>query len=126
MRSPRELVSVETLRYAAERAVERTSLRKVAEEMEMAPSWLDGFIDGRTAPRSKTLRKLREWFLRESARLAEVSDENAAAALSLLVEGLMADADRRRTAAEIVEVIQRNYARHGPLPKWIQGLQPEE
>lgn len=126
MRSPRELVSVDTLRYAAERAVERTSLRKVAEEMEMAPSWLDGFIDGRTAPRSKTLRKLREWFLRESARLAEVSDENAAAALSLLVEGLMTDADRRRTAAEIVEVISRSYARHGPLPQWIQGLQPEE
>ena len=126
MRSPRELVSVETLRYAAERAVERTSLRRVAEQMEMAPSWLDGFIDGRTAPRSKTLRKLREWFLRESAALAEVSDETAVAALALLVEGLMADGDRRRAAAEIVEVVSRNYARHGPLPKWIRDLQPEE
>jgi len=126
MRSPPKPVSVETLRYAASRAVDRTSLRRVAEQMEMAPSWLDGFIDGRTAPRSKTLRKLREWFIRESAALAEVSEETAAAGLTLLVEGLMAEADRRATAAELVEVLSRAYARHGPLPDWIAGLQPDE
>jgi hypothetical protein len=126
MRSPPKPVPVETLRYAAARAVDRTSLRKVAEQIDMAPSWLDGFIDGRTAPRSKTLRKLREWFIRESAALAEVSEETAGAALTLLVEGLTAEADRRATIAEIAEVLARAYARHGPLPQWIAGLQADE
>ena len=126
MRSPPKPVAVETLRYAAARAVDRTSLRRVAEQMEMAPSWLDGFIDGRTAPRSKTLRKLREGFIRESAALAEVSEETAAAGLTLLVEGLTAEADRRATAAELVEVLSRAYARPGPLPQWIVALQSDE
>ena len=116
-------MSVDTLRYAAARAVERTSLRRVAEALDMAPSWLDGFIDGRTArPRSQTLKKLREWYVGEMATLSERSDESAATAVALLVEGLMAEADRRAAAIELLEVLERAYARQGAVPRWLQGL----
>jgi hypothetical protein len=127
MRSPRTPVSVDTLRYAAARAVERSSLRRVADDMEMAPSWLDGFIDGRTAvPRSQTLRKLREWFVRDSAALAQMSDETTGSALTILVEGLMAEAERRQAAEEVSEVLARFYARQGAVPDWLRKLRDGE
>lgn len=126
MRSPRAPVSVETLRYAAARAVERSSLRRVADDMGMAPSWLDNFIDGRTAvPRSQTLRKLRDWYVRNAAALAQVPDESAPAALSLLVDGLMAEEERRQATAEVREVLARFYARQGAVPDWLRKMEDE-
>jgi len=127
MRPPRASVSVDTLRYAAARAVERSSLRKVADEMGMAPSWLDGFIDGRTAaPRSQTLRKLREWLTREMASLAEVSEASAAASLSLLVEGLLTETDRAEARRALLDLLAGRYAEQGALPDWIEALRDPE
>lgn len=123
MRPPRASVSVDTLRYAAARAVERTSLRKVADAMDMAPSWLQSFIDGRTAvPRAQTLRKLREWFTREMASLAEVSEASAAASLSLLVEGLLTESDRAEARRALLDLLSGRYEKQGHVPDWIRTL----
>ena len=123
MRPPRASVSVDTLRYAAARAVERTSLRRVADAMDMAPSWLQSFVDGRTAvPRAQTLRKLREWFTREMASLAEVSEASAAASLSLLVEGLLTEPDRAEARRALLDLLAARYARQGAVPDWIETL----
>jgi hypothetical protein len=122
-RAPRGAIPVETLRRAAALAVARTSLRRVAGQMKMAPSWLDGFLAGRISDlRVQTQKKLRDWYLREVAGLAEVEPETAAAALGVLVEGLVAEAERGSAAAELVAVLERAYARHGPLPGWLRTL----
>lgn len=123
MRPPAKSISVETIRYAAARAVERTSLRKVADGMDMAASWLDGFISGGGAvPRAQTLKKLREWYLREAASLAEVDEATAAASLALLVEGLQSEADRARAARAVLESLAASYAAVGPIPAWLRNL----
>src|SRR5215218_9027712 len=88
--------SVETIRYAAKRAVARSSLRKVAAEMGMAVSWLNAFVDGKeTALRTQTKRNLREWYVRVAAELAEQDRDTAAAALAVLTGGLLEEAERR-------------------------------
>lgn len=114
---------IETIRYAAARAVERSSLRAVARQMEMAPSWLDNFIAGKEAvQRAQTLKKLREWFLRNAAALAEVNEPASAAAVQLLVEGLMSQPERSRAREELLEVLARHYGAAGHKPEWLRKL----
>ena len=124
MPAPRGPVSVDTLRYAAARALEYRSLRSVADEIGMAPSWLEGFVAGekRAVPRAKTLRKLREWYIRTAAELREIDETSTAAAVALLLGGLMTDAERRRGHAELVDLLARLYDDGGEPPKWIAAL----
>ena len=119
--------SVETIRYAAQRAVARSSLRKVAGEMKMAVSWLNAFVDGReTAMRTQTKRNLREWYVRIAPELAEQDRETAAAALTFLVGGLMAEQERRAVYSRLVQALARGYSDAGPLPDWVRALLDEE
>jgi hypothetical protein len=119
--------STETLRYAARRAVARSSLRKVAGEMGMAVSWLNSFVEGKeTALRTQTKRHLREWFVRHAAELAEHDADTAGAALSFLVGGLLTGAERRETFGRLVHVLARAYSDAGPLPPWLRELLDDE
>jgi hypothetical protein len=119
--------SVETIRYAAQRAVARSSLRKVAGEMEMAVSWLNAFVDGKeTALRSQTKRNLREWYVRAAPELAEQDPETASAALTFLAGGLLDEAERGAAYARLLQSLARVYADSGPLPDWVRALLDEE
>ena len=115
--------SVETLRYAAQRAVESSSLRPVAAAMKMAPSWLNKFVEGKeTALRSQTRKKLLEWYVRIAPELAEQDAETATAALAFLSAGLLDPTDRRAGYSRILQALARVYADAGPLPEWIRTL----
>jgi hypothetical protein len=118
--------SVPTLRYAARRAVARTSLRKVAAEMGMAVSWLNGFVDGKERTlRAKTMRQLREWYMRVGGDLAETDADTAASALHMLTGGILADDPRQQLYDKLVDALSRAYGEQGPLPEWIKGLMEE-
>lgn len=119
--------SVEAIRYAAQRAVERTSLRSVAAAMDMAVSWLNAFVEGKeTALRSQTRKKLREWYVRAAPGLAEQDADTAAAALAFLAGGLLDEAERRAAYSRLLQALARAYADAGPLPDWIRTLLDEE
>ena len=125
--APPRWPSVETIRYAAKRAVARSSLRKVAAEMEMAVSWLNAFVDGKeTALRSQTKRNLREWYVRVAPELAEQDPETAAAALTFLAGGLLEEAERRAAYTRLLQALARGYSDAGPLPGWVRALLDEE
>ena len=125
--APPRWPSVETIRYAAQRAVARSSLRKVAAEMDMAVSWLNAFVDGKeTALRTQTKRNLREWYVRAAAELAEQDGDTAAAALTFLTGGLLEEAERKSAYSRLVQALARGYSDAGPLPEWIRALLDEE
>ena len=126
MATPRR-PSVETLRYAAERAVSRSSLRPVARAIGRAASWLDGFIAGKpTELRAQTIRKLHEWYVRESASLSRLDSDTAGAAASILVSGILDPETRARTYDEILDVLARGYAAGGATPDWLESLRRDE
>jgi hypothetical protein len=118
---------VETIRYAAQRAVAKSSLRPVAAEMDMAVSWLNAFIEGKeTALRTQTRKKLLEWYVRRAPELAEQDGATAAAALTYLTGGLLEEAERERTHSRLVQALARGYSDAGPLPDWVRALLDEE
>jgi hypothetical protein len=51
------------IRAALAEAIERTSLRAVARNLDMSPSGLRKFLDG-TEPYTPTMRRVREWYSR--------------------------------------------------------------
>jgi hypothetical protein len=118
---------VETIRYAARRAVAKSALRPVAAEMDMAVSWLNAFVEGKeTALRTQTRKKLLEWYVRTAPSLAEQDVETAAAALDLLAGGLLEEGERRRARSRLVQALARGYSDAGPLPEWVRALLDEE
>ena len=122
MASPRDGTPIDTLRQAARLYVDATSLRHAARDIGMSPTGLRGFIDG-ADPYLKTTRKLTEWYIREiQSRNAELSDETAMAALSLLVQHFPAP-DRETTTAELLAVLDRRCREVNiPLPVWLADL----
>jgi len=119
--------SVETIRHAARRAVEASALRPVAAEMGMAPSWLNAFVEGKeTTLRIQTRRKLLDWYVRVSPRLAEADAGTAAAALDFLTGGLLEASERRAARSRLVQALARSYADAGPLPAWVRELLDDE
>ncbi|HYH81361.1 MAG TPA: hypothetical protein VEX86_16270 [Longimicrobium sp.] len=119
--------TVETIRYAAQRAVARSSLRKVAGEMGMAVSWLNGFVLGKeTELRAKTLRHLREWYVRSASDLAEQDAGTAAGAIEFLIGGILEDGERAKAYGRVLQAVARAYSDQGPLPEWVRTLLDRE
>ena len=115
--------SVAAIRYAAQRAVARSSLRKVAGQMEMAVSWLNGFVLGKeTELRAKTMRNLREWYVRNAPDLVEQDEGTAANALDFLVSGILDEKERAEAYTRLLRGLARAYSDQGPLPEWIRAL----
>lgn len=84
-KSDAERVLVSTLRAAAVKRVEQTSLRQVARDVGLSPSGLDKFLNG-AEPYRKTRRKLEAWYVRGAATDLgqDVSPETVAAAVRIL------------------------------------------
>jgi hypothetical protein len=115
--------TVPALRYAAQRAVARSSLRKVAGEMGMAVSWLNGFVLGKeTELRAKTMKNLREWYVRVAPDLVEQDEGTAVNALEFLVSGILDEAERTSAYSRLLRLLARAYSDQGPLPDWIRAL----
>jgi hypothetical protein len=109
------------MRQAVAQRAERTSLRAAARELGMSPTGLKKFLDG-GAPYTKTLLRLRRWYLQHAANatMEELSGEEAVAALGVLVHDLPPGSARALTVAAIVESMERGYARSGRLvPAWV-------
>ncbi len=111
------------LRAAASARVAATSLRSVSREIGMSATGLSKFIDG-NAPYLPTLNRLRNWYLRHGvSTAATLTEEDAHAALSLLVHDLSPEA-RHAAVEQMVHCIRDGYARTGEeAPDWLGGMQ---
>lgn len=111
--TPRLPVSV--LRTAAQRAVDATSLRTVAEAIGMSHPGLSKFLAG-GEPRPATVRKLVEWYVRHAAPLDEDTTE---AALALLLHSYP-ESERERVRRGLLDVLRAGYERTGTKPPgWL-------
>lgn len=109
------------MRHAVAARVKNTSLRKVAREVGMSTSGLMKFLAG-GSPYSRTLRNLRNWFVRFGALPGEVRIQDAAAALEVLMHDLL-PASRPDAAGAVLEAIGRGYEQSGKeRPDWMPEL----
>lgn len=116
-------ISVRVLRQAAREAMERTSSRAVARDVDMSPLGLREFIAG-AEPRSATIRKLTAWYIRqrEHGSDAPVDAETAEAAIAFLLEHIPAQ-HRDDVRAALVQLIDSKGRQVGaPEPAWISDL----
>lgn len=109
----------EALRAALRRAIRESTLRGVAAQVGMTAAGLQRYIEGKTRPRDLTLRKLREWYLREAGNWTGTGESVARAAIAVLLDGLPA-AEQDRAAAEITAVVRGAYTRVKiSPPEWL-------
>lgn len=110
------------LRTAVIERVERTSLRSAAREIGMSPTGLKKFLDG-NMPYTKTLHRLRKWYLQHAADTeGDIGEEDAQAALRVLVHDLP-DEVRAETIQGLLRCMEESYTRsHHDVPAWIGEL----
>lgn len=110
------------LRAAVAERVERTSLRNAAREIGMSPTGLKKFLDG-NMPYTKTIHRLRAWYVHHAAdRQEETSDEAAFAALGVLVHAIPS-ATQAQTVEAMLHCIEQGYAgTRRPVPAWVAQL----
>lgn len=116
-------ISVRVLRQAAREAMERTSSRAVARDVDMSPLGLREFIAG-AEPRNATIRKLTAWYIRQRdhGSDAPVNVETAEAAIAFLLEHIPAQ-QRSEVRAALIELIDESGRRVGaPEPLWLPDL----
>lgn len=120
-------VPLAVLRQAIERWVEKTSLRQAARETGMSPTGLRKVLSG-SRVHASTERKLLTWYLRHLAQQgdwAALDADTAAAALTLLTEGLL-PGTRKALVSAFLERIDRAYRDAGlPAPGWVSTLRSE-
>lgn len=115
-------VSPERVRQAVSRAVLRTSLRQVAREVGMSPTGLDRYVLGLTEPYPRTRRKLEEWYVRSAADQEGISDFTAAAALTLLLDGI-APERVEGTREQITQAVRAAHSDGGTRPPaWLEQI----
>lgn len=110
------------LRTAVIERVERTSLRSAAREIGMSPTGLKKFLDG-NMPYTKTLHRLRRWYLQHAADTeGDLGEEDAFAALRVLVHDLPEDV-QAQTIGGMLRCMEESYTRsHHDVPAWIAEL----
>lgn len=110
------------VRAAATARVAATSLRSVSREIGMSATGLSKFLDG-NAPYLPTLNRLRNWYLRHAApREPGLSEEDAHAALAVLVHDLSPEA-RHAAIDEMMRCMRAGYQATGQdEPGWIDGM----
>lgn len=113
---------IPVMREAVTERVERTSLRTAAREIGMSPSGLKKFLDG-NMPYTKTIHRLRRWYLQHAGDAHDdLSEDEAYAALSVLVHDLPPGA-RAYTTATMVDCVEQGYARtRRDVPAWVAGI----
>jgi hypothetical protein len=113
-------------------AVERSSIRDVAVRAGISHGGIHRLMtDQSSRIYGKTLRKLRQWYLREWAAGDDSLTPDVAA--YLVEQGLAAisPGDRKAAALELVHALERIYASYDtPLPAWLgvvrNGFQPRK
>lgn len=109
----------DVLREAARDDVAEKSLRSVAREIGMSAPGLQAFLDG-GSPYRRTLRKLRDWYVRRGAGGPGVEEETAHAAFAVLVDRFPSRA-RTDAARELASTLTRLFSRHRlPPPDWLR------
>lgn len=110
------------MREAVMERVERTSLRHVAREIGMSPSGLRKFLDG-NMPYTKTIHRLRRWYLQHVAEAREeLSSEDAAAALRVLVHDLPPPV-QAQTVDAMLHCMEQSYSRsRRDIPPWVAEM----
>ncbi len=111
------LAAVDVLRYAAQAAVQRSTLRRVAAEIGMSHSGLRTFIGG-TAPYSATLTRLRAWHARQDG----VTLERAQRALDILTGHLRGKEREAATRAILNALKVASKESREPPPPWLKPL----
>jgi hypothetical protein len=99
-------ISDADVRAALERAIATSSLRAVAEQVGLTHRALQLYIRGETRPRDITVRKLREWYLREAGNLPETGEATVRAAVAVLLESVPAHL-HERVAQQIRLVVRQ-------------------
>ena len=116
-------ISVRVLRQAAREAMERTSSRAVARDVDMSPLGLREFIAG-AEPRSATIRKLTAWYIRqrEHGSDAPVDAETAEAAIAFLLEHISSQ-HRNEVRMAVIGLIDSEGKRRGAVePAWLAEI----
>ena len=110
------------MREAVIERVERTSLRTAAREIGMSPSGLKKFLDG-NMPYTKTIHRLRRWYLQHAAvAREELSDEDAFAALRVLVHDLPPGM-QAQTVDAMLHCMEQSYTRsRRAIPPWVAEM----
>lgn len=119
--SPRvnEDVSERQLRLAAQAALERRSLRKVADEIGLSPNGLKKFLAG-GSPHAATLGRLRRWYAHERLRHGSDDDGAREVVLSYLLQQV--PAERREEAARRLPELLGAFVEEfgGQRPPWLE------
>lgn len=111
----------DTYRQALRDAIERSTLRSVAEAVGMSPTGLQKLVDG-TEPRAKTRERIREWYVQQ-AGLDSLPPRDAALLLRRLVGGLRAPEVGMLSVLEAVGAAYRNEG--APPPAWVDAVRRE-
>ena len=126
MRTPDSAVPpVDAVLEAVRRAIERSSLRRVAEEVDLAPTALSKLLKG-APPRASTVRKLREWYVRRAAYIADTDENTLRAALMVLLQGVPKGKSRYRAVDAVLNTLENAHRESGGRPpEWIRKLREE-
>lgn len=113
---------IPAMRTAVIERVERTSLRSAAREIGMSPTGLKKFLDG-NMPYTKTIHRLRRWYLQHAADArAEISGEDAFAALRVLVHDLTPEAQAEAIQG-MLRCMEESYTRSlRETPRWVAEM----
>lgn len=109
---------------AARRAVERSSVRDVADKAGMSHGGLHNLITGKTVRiNGATVRKLRAWYLREWAAGGDSLTPEVASYLVEQVVAPISGTERADAVLELVRAVERMYdARGAPRPAWLGAI----
>lgn len=123
MASGEPRVPVSVLRQAAREAMERTSSRAVARDVDMSPLGLREFIAG-AEPRSATIRKLTAWYIRqrEHGGDAPLDVDTADASIALLLQHIPSQ-HRVKVRAALLDLIESKGHQVGATPPaWLNQV----
>lgn len=117
---------IEFLREALRRRVEQTSIRHVAQEVNMSHGGIYNLVIGKVVPYGKTLAKLRAWYLAQWAQGGEGLSTDAARYLIEQMLGSIPRALRAQAGVELLDGLEALYRKYGlPPPAWLHELRRE-
>jgi hypothetical protein len=111
----------DTYRQALRDAIERSTLRSVAESVGMSPTGLQKLVDG-TEPRAKTRERIREWYVQQ-AGLDSLPPRDAVLLLRRLVGELR---EPELGVLSVLEAVGAAYCNEGASPPaWVEAVRRE-
>ena len=115
------------LHVAVRRAVERSSIRDVAQQSGMSHGGIHNIVTGTTnRTNGGTIRKLRDWYLRQWAKGGDGLTPEVAAYLIEQVLAAIEPGARKAAALDLVRSLESLYANHqAPRPAWLSAVRNE-